>query len=436
VRCIEARCAEVRCAEVRCPIRVLAFGLALLLACRPAFAQQGVIASIRVQGNTLTPDEEIVRASGLSEGQAFSDELLVAAADRLRAAKRFESVEVLKRYASIADPQQILVLIRVGEGPVRVVAGILPGQTPRVVRRSKLNLMVVPILDAEDGYGLTYGAQLAVTGSSSTTSRVVFPLSWGGDKRAGAEFQKEFAPPLAPRVAAGGFVQRRTHPFFHSDAERTRVRARAEWTLFSSMRAGTEIAWQKATLLQRTDTTRSVGADIVLDTRRDSMLPRNAVYTRLGIDRLNFDADSRPLMRMDLEAAGYLGMYRGSVLVLRALRQDMSRSAPPYFKSILGGAENLRGFRAGTAIGDTLAAGSAEVRIPLSSPLNLAKFGTSVFIDVGTTYDKGQRFRDRDLKRGVGAGVWATAALFRISVMVAHGIGHGTRVHFGAGLTF
>jgi outer membrane protein assembly factor BamA len=421
--------------------------LAILVSVPPAFAQQDVIASIRVQGNTLTPDAEIIRASGLSEGEAFSDELLVAAADRLRAAGRFESVDVLKRYASIADPTQVLILIRVNEGPIRVVAGVLPGQTPHVVRRSKLNLMVVPILDAEDGYGLTFGAQLALAGNSSTGSRVVFPLSWGGDKRAGAEFQKEFASPLAPRVTAGAFVQRRTHPFFHGDADRTRVQARTEWKLFGSMRAGTEIAWQKATLLGRTDTTRSVGADVVVDTRRDLMLPRNAVYARLGIDRLNFAAglvpatsvtpsDSRSVTRTDVEADGYLGLYHGSVLALRVLRQDASRSMPPFFKSILGGSDNLRGFRAGTAVGDTLAAGSAEIRIPLSSPLNLGTFGTSVFIDVGTAYDKGQRFRERDLKRGVGAGVWATAALFRISLMVAHGIGAGTRVHFGAGLTF
>jgi hemolysin activation/secretion protein len=171
------------------------------------------------------------------------------------------------------------------------------------------------------------------------------------------------------------------------------------------------------------------------------------VYARLGIDRLNFAAglppgtsvtpsDSRSLTRTDVEADGYLGLYRGSVLVLRALRQDASRPEPPFFKSILGGNDNLRGFRAGTAIGDTLAAGSAEIRVPLTSPLDLGTFGTIVFMDVGTTYDKGQRFRVRDLKRGACAGVWATAALFRISLTVAHGIGFGTRVHFGAGLTF
>ena len=419
----------------------------MLVAGPPAFAQQDVIVSIRVQGNTLTPDDEIIKASGLTEGQALSDDLLVAAADRLRAGRRFESVVVLKRYASISDPTRILVLIRVDEGPVRVVAGTRSGQAPRVVRRNPLNLMVVPILDAEDGYGLTYGAQVAVTGKAGTRSRVLFPLSWGGDKRAGAEFQTEFAPSLAPRVIAGAFVERRTHPFFHSDWDTTRVRGRAEWKLFGSAHAGTEIAWQRATLVDRTDTTRSVGADIVLDTRRDPMLPRNAVYARLGIDRLSFDpakasptyatpSDSRSPVRTDLEADGYLALYRGSVLVLRALRQDTSRSVPPFFESILGGSDNLRGFQAGTAIGDTLAAGSVEMRVPLSSPMNRATFGASVFFDTGTTYDKGQRFGDQDLKRGAGGGVWAAAALFRISLMVAHGLGAGTRVHFGAGLTF
>ena len=38
--------------------------------------------------------------------------------------------------------------------------------------------------------------------------------------------------------------------------------------------------------------------------------------------------------------------------------------------------------------------------------------------------------------KGVGAGVWLIAALFQLNLSVAHGLGAGTRVHFGAGLTF
>ena len=103
---------------------------------------------------------------------------------------------------------------------------------------------------------------------------------------------------------------------------------------------------------------------------------------------------------------------------------------------MLGGSRNLRGFRAGYAIGDTVVAGSAELRIPTTSPLRMARFGISVFADAGTAYDKGQRFGDQKLEKGVGAGVWATAPLFRFSVEIARGIGSGIRAHVGAGLTF
>ena len=40
-----------------------------------------------------------------------------------------------------------------------------PGGQPRIVRKRGLhNFMFMPILDAEDGYGLTYGARVAFVG--------------------------------------------------------------------------------------------------------------------------------------------------------------------------------------------------------------------------------------------------------------------------------
>jgi outer membrane protein assembly factor BamA len=425
-------------AEVRAAFAV--FACASLAGSATLVAQQQTIVSIQVHGNTMTPDAEIIRASGLSEGETFSDALLTQTTARLQSTKRFDHVEVLKRYASISDPSQIVVVIQVDEGPVRIESGRLPGvsgapgRAPRVVKRGPVNVMFVPLLDSEDGYGVAYGAQLAITGHRSTSSRLVVPLSWGGDKRAAAEFQKEFAPRFAPQLKAGALVQRRTHPFFKEDADRKRLWGRAEWQLVKPLRVGTTLAWQKSSLLERDDTTRSVGADLVLDTRLDPMMPRNAVYVRVAVDRLAFSGG--PILKTETEANGYLGVYRGSVLAARVLREDSSRPAPPYFKSILGGASNLRGFRAGYGVGDTLVAGSVELRVPLTSPLSIARFGTSMFVDVGTAYDKGQKFRDQELRKGIGAGIWASAAVFRISLMVAHGVGEGNRVHFGAGLTF
>ena len=105
---------------------------------------QPIIASIQVHGNTLTPDQDVIQASGLSTGAPFVDTLLESTAQQLMATKRFQHVDVLKRYASITDPTQIVVLIQVDEGPVHIVPGAAPGQVPRVVRRGPLNVMYLP----------------------------------------------------------------------------------------------------------------------------------------------------------------------------------------------------------------------------------------------------------------------------------------------------
>jgi outer membrane protein assembly factor BamA len=411
-----------------------------LMLCSPSvFAQQETVVAIQVHGNTITPDADVVRESGLSVGVAFSDQLVAETTARLRATKRFDRVEVLKRFASISDPTQIVLVIQVDEGPVRIDPGVpaatgLPGRPPRATRRGPFNVMFAPLLDAEDGYGFAYGAQISLTGHRHTSTRLVVPLSWGGNKRAAVELQREFSPRFAPQLSVGGLVQERVHPFFKEDAGRKRVWGRAEWQLTKPLRAGTTLAWQTSTLLDRSDTIRSVGADLVLDTRLDPVLPRNAVFARAAVDRLAFP--DRPIVKTVLDANGYIGLHRGNVLALRALREDMSQPAPPYFKSILGGAANLRGFRAGHSIGDTHVAGSVELRMPLSSPLNVATFGASAFVDAATAYDKGQIFRDQRFRRGIGAGLWASAAVFRISLMFAHGMGAGNRVHFAAGFTF
>jgi outer membrane protein assembly factor BamA len=417
---------------------------ALLLISSPLAAQQEIVAAIQVHGNTLTPADEIIRASGISVGVPVSDALLSDAEARLSKAMKFESVEVLKRFASISDPTRVLILIQVDEGPVRVDIPDIdiapeespaPPPSPVVVRRSKFGVMFVPILSAEDGYGFTYGAQFAFAGHRSARRRIVVPASWGGDKRVAAEYQQEFSKRFAPRLRAGGLLQRRTHPFFDDDADRKRVWGRTEWPIVREVHAGTEVAWQTSSLNGEDVEATSVGADAVVDTRVDPLMPHNAVFVRSAVERLFF-SPTGTAVRTEIDANGYVGLYRGMVLALRAVREDFSRPAPAFYKSVLGGSRNLRGFRAGYALGDTLVAGSVELRIPTTSPLRMARFGYSIFMDAGTTYDHGERFGDQRLEKGVGAGIWATAPLFRIGVSVARGLGSGTRVHIAAGLTF
>jgi hemolysin activation/secretion protein len=109
---------------------------------------------------------------------------------------------------------------------------------------------------------------------------------------------------------------------------------------------------------------------------------------------------------------------------------------PPYLSPLLGGIANLRGFKAGTEAGDTLVGSSAELRLPLSSPLRIGRFGVSAFMDLATVYDKGQQVTDQHFERGVGLGVWLSATFLRLQLYVAHGVGGSTRVHFGTAVLF
>jgi len=347
---------------------------------------------------------------------------------------------VLKRYASIADPTQVLLVVIVDEGSVKL-EGLGDVDKPvAVVPRGGLGLMFVPLLDFEDGYGFTYGAQLARQGVAGAGSRLSFPLTWGGDRRAAAELEKRFDGTsgrfgVLTRLETGVSISQRTNPYFETDDTRDRIWFRGERTLGESITAGGTAAWQHVSFGGVTDRFTQFGLDVTLDTRLDPMLARNAVYARAAVEHLAFD-NATAANRTDLDARGYLGLPGQSILVVRAQRQAADTPLPPYLKALLGGMPNLRGFRAGSAVGDTLVAGSAEIRTPLTSPLKIAKFGANAFVDVATVYDTGAHLADQTFEQGVGGGVWFSAAFFRTSLVVAHGLGAGTRVHFGTTVTF
>src|SRR5262245_6391461 len=90
-------------------------------AVQAATAQTETVASIQIQGNTATPDEDVRRMADVHVGMPFDATTVEAIAGRLRATKRFETVDVRKRFASIADPSQIALVIIVDEGPVKIV---------------------------------------------------------------------------------------------------------------------------------------------------------------------------------------------------------------------------------------------------------------------------------------------------------------------------
>jgi hemolysin activation/secretion protein len=140
--------------------------------------------------------------------------------------------------------------------------------------------------------------------------------------------------------------------------------------------------------------------------------------------------------RTRVEGRGYVGLVGQTVLVIRALVEDASRPLPPAFQSLLGGSANLRGFRAGIATGDTLAAGSLELRIPLSSPISIGRFGVNAFVDTGAVSQHADRVRDQSFRTGIGGGVWLTATVLHMGLSVGRGLGSSTRVHFSAGVSY
>ncbi|HQX82807.1 MAG TPA: FtsQ-type POTRA domain-containing protein, partial [Vicinamibacterales bacterium] len=141
--------------------RALAVSLTFALFAQAAPAQPGeVVAEIRVHGNHLTPDAEIIAIAGLTIGAPVTADTIEQVRKALKASGKFEEVEVVKRFASIADPTKIALILIVNEGAVRVDFEEGPdGEDIAVIKRRSVfsKLMYLPILNAEDGYGLTYG---------------------------------------------------------------------------------------------------------------------------------------------------------------------------------------------------------------------------------------------------------------------------------------
>jgi len=390
-----------------------------------------LVSAIQIHGNTATPDEEIRKLAGIDLGMRVEPSTIDDVAARLRATKRFKRVEVLKRFASIADPTQILLVVLVDEGPVKVEMTGDPDRPTRVVRNRGPNLMVLPVLGFEDGYGFTYGVRLARLDVVGKQSRLSFPLTWGGEKKAGAELDKVIQRGPIDRVTAGASISRRTNPFYDEDDDRGRVWIRGEREIVRGIRFGAAAGWQRVSFFEADDRFTQAGADVVVDTRVDPIQPRNAVYARASWERLSLGMN-----RTELDARGYISVIGQSVLAVRAERLDSSEPLPPYLKPLLGGMANLRGFAAGAAAGDTLVATSAELIVPLTSPLSVGKIGVSAFVDAGTVYDKGARFSDQTLMQGYGGSLWFSAAFLRVNLAVAHGRGSSTRVHVGGNVSF
>jgi len=402
----------------------------------PAAAQDApVIAHLRVHGNHTTPDADVLEIAGLSVGSAADPASLEEARRRLDASGRFESVELRTRYQSLTESRSVAVIVVVTERAGITIGDMGVVQVPGPLARLRGRTMFLPILGFEDGYGLTYGVRLTMVGVRQSATRVSVPLSWGGTRQAAVEASRTFTGGPITRIAGRLGVNRREHPFFRQGEMRREVSGEVLKRFGPAVGLGltgarTDVRF--GDIRGRLDT---LGGFAEVDTRTDPLYPRNAVHVRSSLDRLGLDPAPNAV-RQTHDARAYLGLPRAAVLGLRAQTVHTDGPVPAYAKAMIGGASSLRGWRAGSAVGDNMVAGSVELRVPLSSPANLARTGVSIFYDVGVAYDHGQRWRDQRLEKGVGVGFFITAPLFALQLDVARGIDRGTRVHLSTGVTF
>ena len=410
--------------------------LLIVLCCAAtAHAQSGpgVVGEVRVHGNHTTPDEKVLAIIGDIVGQPASDALVADVAGKLEQSGQFDGVEVRKRFRSIDNPDDILLMIIVDEFPgVDPLDNYAP---PSPVRRFWTSGMFLPILNSEDGYGFTYGGRISFVDRFGPRSRITIPLSWGGERQARVQAERTFRNGVVDRIAAEAGVGRRVNPHYEVGDVRTSINARAESTVQRWLRVGGGGGWDDVSFGDLRDTITRFGADVTLDTRVDPAFPRNAVHATFGIERLNFTAAS--VNRRTADVRGYAGVFRDVVLALRGVSITSTGALPPYEHNLLGGAANLRGYEAGFKANDNLAAVSAELRIPVTSPLSIGRFGVKAFVDAGTAYPFGAKLKDqRQLDRGIGAGVYMHLTVISISLDVARSRERNTRFHFGLGVTF
>jgi outer membrane protein assembly factor BamA len=416
-----------------------AFALAFILLAGTAAAQLAPgpserLAEIRIQGNHTTPDADVLRVLDLTIGQVVDDAAIAAAAERLRKSGLFENVEIRKRSRSLDPGGDVALIVVVQERPLPDAA--IPG--PAVLKpfmRLWNSGMFLPILRYDDGYGFTYGARVSAVDWPARGNRFSVPLSWGGTKRAALEYERTASRGPFDRVFATVAASRRTNPFYEIDEEREEVAVDVSRRLGRHARAAGHAGYAGVRFGATDAHTLTYGAGLTFDTRMDPVFPRNAVFVSAGWERLDPDV-SAAVNRFNAEARGYLGIVGQSVLALSVQYAGADGTQPDYARPLLGGADTLRGYAAGSFAGDNRLAGSIELRIPLTSAMGFAKAGIRLFADAGTVWDHGQTLSASAFKTGAGVGGFVVASLFQMSLDVAAREGGDVRAHFAMGVSF
>ena len=430
--------------------RRLGLLVALCLVAVTARAQPAApltIEIVRVHGNHSTPDDEVLRIAGLVVGAPLRASALDDALRRLEASGRFARVEIRQRARSIDDPSRVALIILVAEHaavrPIDVGVPPIPGPLGRL----RSQTMFLPIFNVRDGYGLTYGVRTSFVGGPQSKARLSVPASWGGTRQLAVEGERTFttgsvAGGSLTRLRGSAGLWRQEHPFFEQGQFRRYLDAEVSIRPRPVFGVGATLGTAAVAFGDVDDRMTSGGVFAELDTRRDPMFPRNAVFARSSWTRVSFARPEQSGVpaggrsRWQHDVRGYVGVVGQVVLAARLQVDQANGPLPAYAQPILGGADTLRGIRAGHAVGDNLWAGTLEARAPLTSVLRTSRFGVLGFYDTGAVWSHGQRWRDAPREEGVGGGVFLVNPVFQVQLSVARALGRSTRVHLATGVSF
>ena len=398
------------------------------------------VAEIRIHGNFSLPDAEVVALTGVTLGDAAGPDLERTVRLRLEASGRFETVDVRRRYRSLTATDQVALVIVVRERP----GARFSNPVMRAFAAAGRRLMVAPLLDHREGYGVAYGALTSFVDTFGPGGRLSVPATWGGHKRIALEMETPVRGPVIDRLRAGGSRGRRRHPYFDADVDRTRFAVAARRGLPRGFRVNGEAAWEEARFAGRPD--RFVRTAAYLDYGDYREMPagarRNTVVVRAGIERLAIAGGAGAILRPRLDARAYRAAGGQAVLAARIFFAGASAPLPRYERALLGGSPaaggTLRGWRAGAAVGDRIAAASIELRLPITSVLSEGRIGLRFFYDTAAVYDADRPIRNARFREGAGAGVFFLPPRFGfpMSIDVAGDPDGGVRAHLSAGFGF
>ncbi|MDP6605205.1 MAG: BamA/TamA family outer membrane protein [Dehalococcoidia bacterium] len=397
-----------------------------------ALAPPEVVVEVRVHGNYSIPDGDVIRLAGIAPGDLLGPGAVESIEGRLRQSDRFDGVEVRKRYRSFTATQDVALILVVRERASEPTGNVLL-RTGQVLARKSL---FMPVVSYAEGYGFTYGVRASTLDLFGAGEQLSIPLTWGGNRRAAVELNQAFERGTPGQLRAGVGVSSREHPHFEVDDRRVELWAGVDVEVVDGLRLGGDAGWTDIEFDQTSDRFATYGLNLSFDTRHDPTFPRDAVFAEVRRTWLAPAAFDAVVGRTRVDLRGYKGAFGQAVVSVRGLYEGADKALPAYEQPLLGGGPTVRGYSFGQFAGDSLAVASAELRLPLTSPMNIGNAGVTVFYDTGAAYDVGQRLRKTRFHQGVGAGLFLIATVFQLKLDVAKGFDDGTHLHLSAGFQF